>query len=324
MFSRTTIASSINMPIASDRPISVSTFSVKPNACIAMNAATTEIGSVRPVMTVERHEFRNRNTMNTVSRPPRIIVTCTSSIDSRMNVESSRTTCSVTPCGISACSFATAARMPSATDTVFAPDCFCTSSVSAGRSSMNARFFASSMPSTTRATSRTRMVAPSTRLIGMLPICAAVRPRAATRTSDSVAPRSADPAGVSRFSDCSAPTTSDSEKRYASSRERSTTTPISRFASPTRLTAPTPSTVSSRRLIVLSARSVAACADMPSALTPTETIGISAGLMRSTSGSSISRGSSLRIDATLLRISCDATCVGTSSLNWTMMLEMPS
>ena len=32
MFSRTTIASSISMPIASDRPISVITFSVKPNS----------------------------------------------------------------------------------------------------------------------------------------------------------------------------------------------------------------------------------------------------------------------------------------------------
>ena len=51
MFSRTTIASSISMPIASDRPISVSTFNVKPNMRIAMNAAMTEIGSVRPVMT---------------------------------------------------------------------------------------------------------------------------------------------------------------------------------------------------------------------------------------------------------------------------------
>ena len=132
MFSRTTIASSISMPMASDRPISVSTFSVKPNMRMAMNAAMTEIGSVRPVMTVERHELRNRNTMKTVSRPPRTSVTCTSSIDSRMNVESSRTICSDTPGGSSGCILATAARTPSATPTVFAPACFCTSSAMRG------------------------------------------------------------------------------------------------------------------------------------------------------------------------------------------------
>ena len=60
MFSRTTIASSISMPIASERPMSVSTLRVKPKARIAMNPATTEIGRVMPVMTVERQEFRNR------------------------------------------------------------------------------------------------------------------------------------------------------------------------------------------------------------------------------------------------------------------------
>ena len=39
----------------------------------------------------------------------------------------------------------------------------------------------------------------------------ALRPRAATRTSASVAPRSAEPAGRSTFSFCSASTTSASE-----------------------------------------------------------------------------------------------------------------
>ena len=89
------------MPMASERPISVSTFSVKPKNRIAMNAATTEIGSVSPVITVDRQEFRKRKTMKTVRRPPRTSVTWTSSIDSRMKVESSRTTCSATPGGSS-------------------------------------------------------------------------------------------------------------------------------------------------------------------------------------------------------------------------------
>ena len=59
MFSRTTMASSISTPIASDRPSSVMKLSVKPHAHTAMNAAMTEVGSDSAVMSVERHEFRN-------------------------------------------------------------------------------------------------------------------------------------------------------------------------------------------------------------------------------------------------------------------------
>ena len=92
MFSRTTIASSISMPMASDRPIRVITLSVKPKSFIALKAAITEIGSVSPVITVERQEFRNTNTMSTVSTPPMSIVRFTSWIESRMKCESSRTT----------------------------------------------------------------------------------------------------------------------------------------------------------------------------------------------------------------------------------------
>ena len=199
MFSRTTMASSINMPIASDSPINVRTLSVNPNMRIAMNAAMTEIGSVRPVMTVDLHELRNRNTMKTVSSPPSTSVTCTSSIDSRMNVESSRTIWSVTPGGSSAAILATASRTPSATPTVFAPACFCTSSAMAGRSFTNATLVGSSVPSITWATSRTRMVRLPSCLTGIAPICAADDPRAATRTIASVAPRSAVPTGASTF-----------------------------------------------------------------------------------------------------------------------------
>ena len=93
--------------------------------------------------------------MKTVSRPPISIVVFTSSIDSRMNVESSLMIERVTPGGRSFFSFSTASRTPSATATVFAPDCFWISSASAGRSSRKAAFFGSSTPSITCATSRT-------------------------------------------------------------------------------------------------------------------------------------------------------------------------
>ena len=70
MFSRTTIASSMRMPMASDRPSSDIVFSVKPNAHTATNEASTDTGSASPVMTVERHELRNRKTTATVSAAP--------------------------------------------------------------------------------------------------------------------------------------------------------------------------------------------------------------------------------------------------------------
>ena len=79
MFSRTTIASSINKPMHSDNAISVKLFSVKPNAYNAMNVATTEIGKVSAVITVLRHDARNKNTMKTVSKPPSRIVLFTPS-----------------------------------------------------------------------------------------------------------------------------------------------------------------------------------------------------------------------------------------------------
>ncbi len=71
MFSRTTIASSIRIPIANDRPSSDIVSSLNPSAHTAMKLASTEIGSATPVITVERHEFRNRNTTSTVSTAPR-------------------------------------------------------------------------------------------------------------------------------------------------------------------------------------------------------------------------------------------------------------
>ena len=77
MFSRTTMASSIRMPIASESPSSDIVSSLKPSTHTAMKLASTETGSARPVITVERHEFRKRNTTSTVSSAPSISASCT-------------------------------------------------------------------------------------------------------------------------------------------------------------------------------------------------------------------------------------------------------
>ena len=59
MFSRTTMASSISTPIASESPSRVMKFSVNPESQIAMKAAITEVGRLSAVIRVERHEFKN-------------------------------------------------------------------------------------------------------------------------------------------------------------------------------------------------------------------------------------------------------------------------
>jgi hypothetical protein len=60
MFSRTTMASSMSSPIASDRASRVMVFSVKPHTHIAKKAEMIEMGRASPVITVERQEFRKK------------------------------------------------------------------------------------------------------------------------------------------------------------------------------------------------------------------------------------------------------------------------
>ena len=70
MFSRTTMASSINTPMASDKPSKVIKLRVKPHSQTAIKAAITEVGKLSAVINVERHEFKKTNTTNTVKIAP--------------------------------------------------------------------------------------------------------------------------------------------------------------------------------------------------------------------------------------------------------------
>ena len=58
IFSRTTMASSMSTPMASESPSSVMKLSVNPHAHTAMNAAITEVGRLNAVIRVDRHELR--------------------------------------------------------------------------------------------------------------------------------------------------------------------------------------------------------------------------------------------------------------------------
>ena len=93
------MASSISRPMASERAIRVMTLRVIPRAFMMMKTEMTEIGRVRPVITVERQELMKQKTIRMVRIPPMIRVSCTSASDSRVMIEPSRTRVRVTPRG---------------------------------------------------------------------------------------------------------------------------------------------------------------------------------------------------------------------------------
>src|SRR3954471_7680073 len=99
MFSRTTMASSIRIPIASDRPSSDMVLRVNPQAQTAMKEESAETGRARPVITVERQELRKRKTTKTVSNAPSISASSTFLTDWRTRSPASRTVSIRTPCG---------------------------------------------------------------------------------------------------------------------------------------------------------------------------------------------------------------------------------
>ncbi len=128
MFSRTTMASSISSPTHSESAIIVMPLIVKPNMYMKRKVPMSAIGSVSPVMTVERHELRNRNTISTVSAAPSNSVVCRFATETRIERELSRLTSVWMPAGVRAAASASARRRPSTTAIVFSPCDFCTAS----------------------------------------------------------------------------------------------------------------------------------------------------------------------------------------------------
>ena len=85
--------------MASESPSSDIVLSVKPSAQTAMKAEIVDTGRARPVMTVERHEFRKRKTTSTVSSAPSTSASSTFRTELRTRSPASRTTSSRTPAG---------------------------------------------------------------------------------------------------------------------------------------------------------------------------------------------------------------------------------
>ena len=130
MFSRTTMASSISRPTHRDKAISVTTLMVKPNIAMNQKVPISAMGRVRPVMTVERHEFRNRNTISIVRMAPSISVCRTFCTATRIGREVSPTGSSRMPGGNCGLMSASALTSPSTTPMVFSSCAFCTDSTS--------------------------------------------------------------------------------------------------------------------------------------------------------------------------------------------------
>ena len=126
MFSRTTMASSINRPTHKLSAIMVMVLMVKPSRYMNRKVPIKAMGKVRPVMTVLRHEFKNKNTIRMVSSAPSISVRFTLATDTRMERELSRITSTCMPGGVTAAALVSAARRPSTTSMVFSPCDFST------------------------------------------------------------------------------------------------------------------------------------------------------------------------------------------------------
>ena len=167
MFSRTTIASSIKSPTHNESAISVIMLMVKPNRYMKRKVPMSAIGSVRPVITVERHELRKRNTIRIVNAAPSTMVRLTLSTPLLIGLAPSRTTCKVTSFGNSFCSSAIASLTSSTTSIVFCPCAFWMSSASVRLPSNSAALSCSSCPSITRATSRNNTGCPPRRATTM-------------------------------------------------------------------------------------------------------------------------------------------------------------
>ena len=160
IFSRTTIASSITMPTASVSPRSVMLFSVKPADRISAKLAMMEAG-IASAETITTRRLRMKTMITRLaSRLPKIRCSSSDEIDAWMKRESSRVTVIFTSRGITRWSCASLFLTPSATCTVFWPDCRRTSMTTVRWPSKKAAVRTSSVASSTAATSRTRIGVP--------------------------------------------------------------------------------------------------------------------------------------------------------------------
>jgi hypothetical protein len=318
MFSMTTMASSTRIPIDSDRASMVMLLKVKPITLMKAKVATTEVGIARALIRVARKSWRKIRITTTASRAPNQRSKRTSSMECSMKGALSVGTERRAPAlAIWARSASTSLCTSRATSTVFAPDCLRTTSPTAEIPFMEECERASAVPSSTVATSPTRMRAPPVPGRRMSAISFVERTSPLVLTANSRRPSSMWPAGSSMFWACRAPIRSCTVRPRPSSRAGSGITWISRSCPPTRSTAPTPGMRWTRTLTMSSARWVnsrtGSLPDRATAITGAEPTSNFC-----TTGGSMPVGSLRRLVETRSRTSWAATSALTSRLNWTM------
>ena len=160
MFSSTTMELSTTMPTASASPPSEIIFIVMPVANIGRNAARSDIGMARPMITTGLTRRRNRYSTTTASSAPHIRSFLTWPIARLMKSAESNSATIFTPggrCGVSSAIFSHTCLE---TSTVLEPDCFMTIIIAAGSRLSRAITSFSACVSRILATSLSRITAP--------------------------------------------------------------------------------------------------------------------------------------------------------------------
>ena len=145
--------------MTSDSAISDIMLKVKPAMYMKKNVATTEVGSARAVISVERQSRMNRKMTSTAMIPPNRMWLRTSRTFSLMK-SASLWTGRICRSGNDGATRASTASTRSVISTVLAPDCLRTANDTASAPLSRVVVSRSSKPSTTVATSRTRTVEP--------------------------------------------------------------------------------------------------------------------------------------------------------------------
>jgi len=134
MFSIAMIASSTSRPIAIDRPPSVIVSICSPKAAITRIPVTRESGIAKAEMNVVRTLPRKRARMTMTRIAPSRSASATLPIATSMKSAWRKfSLSSTTPRGSTGCRRASVSSMARVRSSVFAPGCFCTDRMTAGR-----------------------------------------------------------------------------------------------------------------------------------------------------------------------------------------------
>ena len=320
MFSRTTMASSISTPIASDKPSKVMKLSVNPHAQTAMKAAMTEVGSANAVMSVERHELRNAYTTKIVSTAPNISASITFCKLLCAFFPPSWVISSLDPVGNALLISATTVRTLLATVTVLASRERVMEIPTFGWALRTLKLLSSAKPSAIVATCPRRTTSLPRRLSTICSNSAGDSMRPTRRILCSSSVPLTRPTGAVVFCARNAATTSVTETLYSRSFSARSSTDNSRRSEPLTLTVATPSMARNLSASVSSARRDISAWVWLAADKAICMIGCVAGSIRRRMGSRISTGSLCRIEAIELRISSEASIMFFLKLKMMTML----